>query len=123
MAMPKRLDKCPISPECVHRKLVQDPDTGKLYQIDKSGNFVTHVCTSKGTHSNKPEVAYMGEWLNEETKRTRWIGPERMRKSAEKAPYDERYRKRGSKYTPWKLVATYITKFNWEKIEDDPTSK
>lgn len=113
MSLPKTLAHCPISPECTAKKLYQDDD-GKVYRISGS-SFVPHLCTVK--NSEKPELAYLGEWFNHDTGRTRWIGPVRMRRTAEIAPTDGRFKRRGAAKTGWELMGVHITDLKWTKVD------
>lgn len=119
LSMPKPLDKCPRTPECVSQVLYKD-DEGNLYRLDtKSREFVPHICSTKGA-SEKPRVVYLAEWRNIKTGRTRWVGPARMRKSVEIAPADGAYRRRGPNGTSdWEHVATFITVTRWEAVKSD----
>lgn len=115
MNMPEKLGQCPVTPECTARKLYRDPE-GNVYRLDvKRGEFVSHACSVKG--SEKPALMYLGEWYNTVTKRTRWIGPTRLRSSAEKPPTDQRYRKRGSAITEWVLVKVWVTQADWNPVK------
>jgi hypothetical protein len=118
--LPTRLNKCPAKPECVAKIVFKDEDTGKLYRLDtKAKEFVPHVCTTKGA-SEFPTVAYASEWLNTETGKTRYLGPSRARSTVEKAPYDERFRKRGTDANPvWVLKGVFIVAdLAWQRVED-----
>jgi len=89
------LDKCPKSIECNlrGRKVLQD-EAGELWRIDTNvGGFVKHRCSTIA--SKMPKHMFLGVWYNTRNGRTRYIGPERMRRSAAKQPLDDRYRDRG----------------------------
>lgn len=116
MNMPKKLDKCPRTPECSARNVWQ-ADNGTLFRFDKHDNdFVEHKCFVRNT-SEKPTILYLSEWYNEHTKRTRWMGPFRTRQSAEKPPLDNvRWRTR-SDNSHWKLRDVYTTNAEWVSVK------
>lgn len=115
MSLPKKLNKCPRSPECVNRLLYQD-DEGNLWNVDHNKDFVEHKCSVKG--SDKPAVVYLAEWLNNATGRTRWVGPVRMKDST-KLPPPDKYRARGD---VWELKGVYISDTNWKLVDDQTDS-
>lgn len=118
MNMPERLTSCPRSPECTMRVIYRDSE-GNLYRYDTHDNqFKPHRCSTVA--SEKPKMCYLAEWFNKESGRTRWVGPERMRKSAEKPPADEKYRRRGAGANPvWELKNIYVSELNWKLVEDE----
>lgn len=117
--LPQRLSKCPKTPECAAKAVFQDED-GNLFRFAvKVQAFVPHVCSSSANSSTKPVITYLAEWYNTDSKRTRWVGPDRMRRTVEKAPPDGRYRKRGSDNNPlWKLKKTYVAELDWKPVKD-----
>jgi hypothetical protein len=116
----KKLERCPITPECTMTRLWQGED-GKVYRFDVgTDKFVLHICNSRGK-SQKPTIAYLGEWLNVRTGRTRFIGPHRMRRSAETAPYDKAFKKRSQGHDEdWVLRDVWMTKLKWEGAPPAP---
>lgn len=120
MKLPEKLNKCPKTPECSAKLLYRD-DEGNLYTLNIKGReFRPHICNTRNS-GVKPSVAYLGEWYNKETKRTRWLGPERLRRTVEKPPYDERYRRRGSQETPWILKRVLISELDWKPAPPNPS--
>lgn len=119
MSLPKKLDHCPITPECVQRRLFEQD--GNIYRYDeRKGIFLPHTCTSKGTESKKPDMIYLGEWRNRRTGRTRWVGPNRMRKSVEVPPADNGKvtgRSPDQRAEEWALVETYVARIDWERVD------
>lgn len=104
-----RLEQCPKTPGCSARVVWRDADN-KLWRLDtRIGEFTPHHCQVRG--SDAPTIVYLGEWYNKETGRTRWIGPKRVRKSAEIAPAD--------KSKNWKHISTKIGTITWEDAPDD----
>lgn len=121
MALPKKLDHCPITPECVQRRLFEQD--GIIYRYsERAGTFIPHVCSSKGTESKKPDMIFVAAWRNKRTGRTRWIGPMRMRKSVDQPPSDNGKvsgRTPEQRATEWDHVGTYVAHITeWEKLED-----
>jgi hypothetical protein len=116
----ERLDHCPVTPECVAKVLFLSED-GEVYRFSNHGNlFTKHICTTRNA-SQKPTIAYLGEWLNQRTGRTRWTGPFRMRRSAESPPYDKAFRRRsGGHEDAWKLKEVYVAKTEWEVAPPKP---
>lgn len=111
-----QVERCPLSPECTQTRLFTGND-GKVYRFDVRDNkFKTHTCTTKIV-SEKPQLAYLGEWYNKRTGRTRWIGPERMRKSVERPPQDSQFRKRGGD-SDWEHKETYIATTDWKPVDN-----
>lgn len=108
-----KLKRCPKTPECTRRALWRRDDTGELFQLGKKGtDFVEHACTVKG--SELPKHVYIGEWHNKRTGRTRWIGPTRLRRSAEIVPNDYT-----SAPEDWELKGTLIGSINWDSVKED----
>lgn len=104
-----RLEQCPKTSGCAARVVWKDAD-GNLFRLDgRSGDFVEHHCQVRG--SEKPTVAYLGEWYNPKTNRTRWVGPKRLRESAQRPPMDN------SKL--WKLRSVLRATLVWEEIPDN----
>lgn len=104
MAMPQRLDHCPRDPGCTNHSVWRDPETHELYSLwtkevvsSKRGpgpikyhnEYKPHVCTNVVTNEI-PTTFYMGEWFNPTTGRTRFIGPERLVRSALTPPQDKK---------------------------------
>lgn len=121
MALPKKLDHCPITPECVQRRLFEQD--GTIYRYDeRRGLFVPHACTSRGTESVKPDMVFIAQWRNKRTGRTRWMGPTRMRKSVELPPSDNGKvsgRSRDQRLNEWEHLGTFVARFpQWELVED-----
>lgn len=115
--MPEVITQCPISPECTSKKLYKD-DEGNIYRLDaRMAEFVPHVCNTRS--SEIPGIMYVGEWYNSSTKRTRYVGPSRMRRSAEIPPADGNYRKRGSNPV-WTLVDVWISETRWKRADKSP---
>lgn len=120
MNLPERLTKCPRTPECTAKVVFRDSE-GNLFRLDaRSQSFEPHKCNAQSA-SELPAMAYVGEWFNKRTRRTRFIGPVRMRKSAEIPPKDEGYRKRGSDDN-WELKNVYVTSLNWQPVTDLPST-
>lgn len=117
MRLPEVVNKCPITPECTSKKLYKDDDGG-IFRLDPKKGFVPHVCNARG--SEMPKLMYVGEWYNKATKRSRFIGPFRMRRSAEIPPPDSNYRKRGGNPV-WQLKDTWVTETNWRRVGDSGT--
>jgi hypothetical protein len=110
------VDRCPVSPECTQTRLFQGND-GKVYRYDvRSNKFMPHTCNTRIV-SEKPQLAYLGEWFNKRTQRTRWIGPKRMRKSVETPPKDQGFRKRGGD-RDWELRQTWVATTDWKPVDD-----
>lgn len=117
MNMPEKLTKCPKTPECSAKVVFRDEE-GHLFRFDaRKLEFFPHKCSVQNA-SKLPELGYCGEWYNTTTKRTRFIGPVRMRRSAETPPADKRYRQRGDN-PEWVLMAVYMTPFNWRPVLDE----
>ncbi len=116
MALPKMLDKCPITPECTLRKLYRDDSTGRIYVIDAKNNFIEHVCSTKS--SEAPVYVFTGEWYNHRTQRVRYIGPFRSRKSVFIPPADSAYVKTGRR-NEWQLRRVLMSKLSWEDVTED----
>lgn len=117
MSIPKRLSKCPAARECSTGVVFQDEETGNLYRFDeRTKKFIDHKCSTRNA-SEAPKLVFLGEWYNKETGRTRYLGPERMRKSVERAPNDEAYRKRGSN-PAWVHKQTFIAELDWKPVKD-----
>lgn len=104
------LETCPITPGCGRTGLHRHNDTGEVFQLNKANyTFEKHVCKSAKT-GDKPTVVYLGEWFNKRTKKTRFIGPTRLPKSARLMPKDER-----SGNDDWELKGTYVAELNWKR--------
>jgi len=115
MKMPKKLDKCPRTPECVAKTLYVDDD-GELYRLDSKEGFVLHICHVRG--SEQPKMAYLAEWYSNKTGRTRWVGPERMRKTVEHSPASLGFKRRGKdQQTEWVLKNVYVSELEWKPVE------
>lgn len=114
MALPEKLDKCPRSPECTAKKLYRDKETGHLFAVSAKGELIDHKCTVKD--SAPPKLAYLGVWYNQRTKRTRYVGPVRMRKSAEIPPNDYSGTKKNERGS-WKLQEVRISNLEWWPAE------
>ena len=115
MKMPEKLDKCPRTPECVAQTLYTD-DEGELYRLDAKEGFVLHVCHVRG--SARPLLAYLAEWHSSKTGRTRWVGPERMRKTVEHSPPSLGFKRRGKEQqTEWTLKQVYTAELEWKPVE------
>lgn len=118
MKLPEIITKCPISPECSAKKLYKDDD-GKIYRLDaRKSEFIPHICNTRG--SEMPGLLFTGEWFNTATQRTRYVGPTRMRKSAEIPPTDSNYRKRGGNPV-WQLKDVWVSETRWRKVGDAGT--
>lgn len=120
LGMPQRINHCPITPECSKRLLyinapLEEVTPENVYYINAKQELVPHVCTVVNA-SGKPELVYLGEWLNTRTKRVRFMGPFRTRKQAEKSPKDDKLdpRRRGTTHTEWQLVKTHVAKPAWK---------
>jgi hypothetical protein len=120
LGIPQRIGHCPITPECSKRLLyidvpLEEVKAENVYYINAKQELVPHVCTVVHA-SGKPEYVYLGEFLNTRTKRTRFMGPFRTRKQAEKSPKDDKLdpSRRGSSYTEWTLVKTHVSKPVWK---------
>jgi hypothetical protein len=98
----------------VAKKVFIDQDTGTIYRMDpRALTFVPHECNVRG--SELPTRVYVGKWFNRRTQRTRWIGPFRMRKSAENPPKDNKTR---HGHDEWKLDETYVAEnIHWRKAD------
>ena len=122
MAMPQRLDHCPRDPGCTNNSVWRDPDTHELYSLwtkevvssKRSGlhtkyhnEYKPHVCTSIAPNV-MPTTFYMGEWYNTETGRIRYIGAERLVRSALSPPQDKR--------SNWRLVKLHTVNVVWEEM-------
>src|SRR5690606_37882977 len=82
-----KLSRCPKTPECTRKALWRKNDTGELFHLKaRAMDFVAHTCNVRG--SELPKHVFIGEWYNKRTGRTRWVGPFRLQKSAEKRPAD-----------------------------------
>lgn len=103
-----RLEECPRTIGCTAKVVWKDAD-GNLFRLDTNhgGDFVPHECLVRG--SEKPSFAYLGEWYNKNTQRTRWVGPKRLERSVMKRPADKR-----AKPGDWQLVRTMVAKLEWE---------
>jgi hypothetical protein len=119
MSLPRKLDHCPRTPECMAKAVWIDDDTGSLFRMDgKHQAFVPHLCTVRG--SEKPKMVYLAEWYNTRTQRTRWVGPARMRSSVEKPPGDGIVRRpsRSQSADPqWVLRDTYVMEGDWCRLD------
>lgn len=118
----KRWDHCPVSKTC-SAKRVFESDKGEYYTGDTSGMtgmYRPHMC--RGTLSILPEKAYVGVWYNNLTSRTRYIGPERKRSSAETAPSAAASRKSARHKDlkdDWVLQKTLIADLVWRDAKED----
>lgn len=114
MALPEKLDKCPITPECTAKKLYRDKETGHLFVVSAHGELLDHKCTVRS--SLPPKVVYLGVWYNKRTKRTRYVGPQRMRKSVEIAPNDYSGTKK-NEHGSWMLQEVRVSNLEWKTAE------
>lgn len=112
----EKLNRCPVQAGCAAKVLFRDKDTGNLYRLDaRSQDFVPHECNTRNA-SKLPEFAYAAAWYNRETGRTRFIGPERLKRTVLKKPSDERYRRRGGN-DAWELKKIYETRLDWKEVD------
>lgn len=102
-----RHEICPITPGCTAKVVWVDAD-GTVWRLNPKtrNDFVIHQCQVKG--SNKPQIAYLGEWYNERTGRTRWTGPERLETSARKPPATSGNR------NEWIFIRVHTSPLKWE---------
>lgn len=104
-----RLEECPRTIGCTAKVVWRDADKN-LFKWDPTQlDFVPHECLVRG--SEKPQVAYMAEWYNHRTGRTRWVGPERLERTVRKPPADKRNRS-----SDWELKNVYISNLEWVKM-------
>lgn len=120
LGIPERIGHCPITPECSKRLLyidvpLEDVKAENVYYINARQELVPHICTVVNA-SGKPEYIYLGEFKNNRTGRTRYMGPFRTRKQAEKTPKDDKLNpnRRGTTSTEWVLVQTLVSKPAWK---------
>lgn len=112
----KQLDHCPKDPACNAKKLFENED-GELLRVDTKMNFFVHQCSTKG-RSETPAIVWMSEWFNPRTLRTRYVGPKRLRKSAEKPPADGSGTRRNNGKSDWELRGIYKGTVTWEPVSD-----
>jgi hypothetical protein len=120
LGMPQRIEHCPITPECSKRLLyidapLEEVKAGNVFAINAHRELVPHVCTIMHA-SDKPGYVYLGVFLNSRTGRTRYMGPFRTRKQAEKTPKDDKLdpKRRGVLSEEWTLKDTLVSKPVWK---------
>jgi len=117
----EELDHCPVTPECVAKKLFRTG--GKLYRFDtRTSTFVEHKCYTAGMESVLPDIVYVGKWKNHRTGRTRYNGPFRAKHSALKPPPDGGWKKKKNGRTnsaeEWELVQLLVAHPEWIEVTE-----
>lgn len=103
----KTHEKCPITPGCTAQRIFESDADGKMYSLLMDAkDFIEHSCRVRG--SEKPQVAYLGEWFNKRTNRTRWIGPARLETAVQRRPTDTH-----SSDDDWVYKGAKISKLDW----------
>lgn len=107
----EKLDKCPITPGCTARLLFRHIDSGTIYRLaQREAGMTTHEC--KARLSEKPSSVFLGEFFNSRTGKTRYVGPARLQRSAEKTPKDDT-----SSPEDWKHIDTYEGTITWKSLK------
>lgn len=116
MALPQLISHCPLNTQCASRRLYQLGD--QVFDMDRNGLFKTHVCKDK-FGSKKPDTIYVGVWESKATKRLRYVGPSRQKKSVLKPPPDkitlQRRRTKGPE--DWTFVDMLVVSgLDWKSV-------
>lgn len=114
----QKLDKCPINPACVKRRVFRD-DKGNIFTYNpRTGEFANHECNVIA--SELANVLWCGEWLNRDTGRTRYTLPSRKKSSAKIPPSDNAKSKSKHSRSAWIFIQyRYVEIPEWKELKED----